>query len=174
MQTPSGASHVWNDFDEDVSKATLFVVCAPEGNFWRKPALKYNNPRGCAILCCTVAVAERNCDRSRNNRAKKAKPTDRSTAQAKAKGLTLEDEKECGRPLGVRWHDGKLYILDAYHGLFELDVKTGGGAMHLVSLFPVPFSRVTLMVSSGDGRGSLYSCSAWVLALALPLCLLKT
>ena len=125
-------------------------------------------------MCCTVAVAERNCDRSRNNRAKKAKPTDRSTAQAKAKGLTLEDEKECGRPLGVRWHDGKLYILDAYHGLFELDVKTGGGAMHLVSLFPVPFSRVTLMVSSGDGRGSLYSCSAWVLALALPLCLLKT
>lgn len=57
----------------------------------------------------------------------------RSTTQAKANNLTLDDEIECGRPLGVRWRDGKLYILDAYHGLFELDVKKGGSARHLVS-----------------------------------------
>lgn len=52
--------------------------------------------------------------------------------QAKNKRLTLQDERECGRPLGVRWRAGKLYILDAYHGLFELDVAKGS-AKHLVS-----------------------------------------
>lgn len=53
--------------------------------------------------------------------ARSSPPTD----QAKAKSLTLDDEKECGRPLGVKWRGGKLYILDAYHGLFELDVASG-------------------------------------------------
>lgn len=76
--------------------------------------------------------------------------TDRPTAQAKAKALTLKDEKECGRPLGIRWRAGKLYILDAYHGLFELDVKKGGGARHVVSfyyprsLLPRDFCRAPL------------------------------
>lgn len=45
----------------------------------------------------------------------------------------MEDEKRCGRPLGVKWRNGKLYILDAYHGLFELVfAKRGARAKHLV------------------------------------------
>lgn len=57
-----------------------------------------------------------------------------SSDQAKTKKLTLEDEKRCGRPLGVKFRNGRLYVLDAYHGLFELDVAGGvvGGAKHLV------------------------------------------
>ncbi|CAN0332173.1 unnamed protein product [Pylaiella littoralis] len=61
--------------------------------------------------------------------------------KARAKELTLEDEKECGRPLGVKWRDGKLYVLDAYHGLFELDVTKGGRGKHLINSltdFPLP------------------------------------
>lgn len=47
----------------------------------------------------------------------------------------MDDEKKCGRPLGVKWRQGKLYILDAYHGLFELDVTNGGRGKHLVCTF---------------------------------------
>ncbi|CAM9476153.1 unnamed protein product [Scytosiphon promiscuus] len=52
--------------------------------------------------------------------------------KAKAKQLTVEDEKKCGRPLGVKIRAGKLYILDAYHGLFELDLAEGGRGKHLI------------------------------------------
>lgn len=58
-----------------------------------------------------------------------------AATQAKEKKLTPEDERECGRPLGVKWRRGKLYILDAYHGLFELDVAKGGHAKHLARGF---------------------------------------
>lgn len=59
-----------------------------------------------------------------------------SSDQAKEKKLSLEDEKKCGRPLGVKWRGGKLYILDAYHGLFELDVANGVHVgKHLVRTF---------------------------------------
>ncbi|CAM9657407.1 unnamed protein product, partial [Ectocarpus sp. 6 AP-2014] len=63
--------------------------------------------------------------------------------KAKARSLTAEDEKRCGRPLGVKWRNGKLYILDAYHGLFELEFAKGGArAKHLINSLtdlPVPF-----------------------------------
>ncbi|KAF4519007.1 hypothetical protein B566_EDAN009770 [Ephemera danica] len=37
----------------------------------------------------------------------------------------LEGEK-CGRPMGMQFHtDGKLYLTDAYHGLYRVDVDTG-------------------------------------------------
>lgn len=56
--------------------------------------------------------------------------------QASKKALTLEDEKQCGRPLGVRWRPGELlYVMDAYHGVFVLDMKNGGRAKHLVRCF---------------------------------------
>eukprot|EP00596_Hydrurales_sp_CCMP1899_P007075 CAMPEP_0119039350 /NCGR_PEP_ID=MMETSP1177-20130426/8767_1 /TAXON_ID=2985 /ORGANISM="Ochromonas sp, Strain CCMP1899" /LENGTH=382 /DNA_ID=CAMNT_0007003081 /DNA_START=237 /DNA_END=1382 /DNA_ORIENTATION=+ len=43
-----------------------------------------------------------------------------------------EGEKSCGRPLGMRILDNKLYILDAYHGLFSLDLLSNT-AEHLIS-----------------------------------------
>lgn len=54
--------------------------------------------------------------------------------KARKKKLTLEDELTCGRPLGLRWFKGKLYVLDAYHGLFELDMAKDARATHLVSV----------------------------------------
>ncbi|XP_022083059.1 adipocyte plasma membrane-associated protein-like [Acanthaster planci] len=37
-----------------------------------------------------------------------------------------KDEHRCGRPLGLRFHsDGFLYVLDAYLGLFKVNVETG-------------------------------------------------
>lgn len=73
----------------------------------------------------------------------------RCTAQAKEKRLTLEDEIECGRPLGVKWHSGKLYILDAYHGLFELDVAKER-AEHMVR------SRLCQNIFQGGARLSIF------------------
>lgn len=36
------------------------------------------------------------------------------------------EEHICGRPLGMKFHkNGLLYVIDAYHGLFTVDVKTG-------------------------------------------------
>lgn len=36
------------------------------------------------------------------------------------------EENICGRPLGMEFgKDGFLYVADAYHGLFRIDVKTG-------------------------------------------------
>ena len=67
----------------------------------------------CCAICCSIPLLPFGAKKARN------------------KEITVEDEKKCGRPLDVRWHAGKLYILDAYHGLFELDVKAGR-AKHLV------------------------------------------
>lgn len=37
------------------------------------------------------------------------------------------EEHICGRPLGMEFSkDGTLYVVDAYHGLFTINVKTGG------------------------------------------------
>lgn len=36
------------------------------------------------------------------------------------------DERVCGWPLGTRFApDGRLYVIDAYLGLFAVDVDTG-------------------------------------------------
>ena len=36
-----------------------------------------------------------------------------------------EYEPTCGRPAGVRMHDGSLYVIDTYLGLFKISVETG-------------------------------------------------
>ena len=37
-----------------------------------------------------------------------------------------EDEPECGRPVSMRMSkDGQLYVIDAYHGLFRVNILTG-------------------------------------------------
>ncbi|KAK2190449.1 hypothetical protein NP493_81g01009 [Ridgeia piscesae] len=36
-----------------------------------------------------------------------------------------ENEPNCGRQLGLRMHEGSLYVLDAYRGLFKISVETG-------------------------------------------------
>nr|XP_054759511.1 adipocyte plasma membrane-associated protein-like [Lytechinus pictus] len=36
---------------------------------------------------------------------------------------TREDEIKCGRPLGIKFIGDKLYMIDAYYGLFEIDHK---------------------------------------------------
>jgi len=36
-----------------------------------------------------------------------------------------ENEPNCGRQLGLRMHEGSLYVLDAYLGLFKISVETG-------------------------------------------------
>lgn len=41
---------------------------------------------------------------------------------------TFKSFPKCGRPLGVRFrklYRNKLFIADAYHGLYELDIITG-------------------------------------------------
>lgn len=44
----------------------------------------------------------------------------------------LWEEEVCGRPLGMRFDkDGKLYVVDAYYGLYAVDVNTGA-AEHLL------------------------------------------
>lgn len=37
------------------------------------------------------------------------------------------EEKICGRPLGLTFDksDGTLYAVDAYYGIFQVDVTTG-------------------------------------------------
>ena len=37
----------------------------------------------------------------------------------------IENEKTCGRPLGIRIKDGYLYAVDAYLGIFRTDLETG-------------------------------------------------
>ena len=38
----------------------------------------------------------------------------------------FEDEPTCGRPLGMRMNEeGYLVVLDAYLGLFQINVATG-------------------------------------------------
>ena len=38
----------------------------------------------------------------------------------------FEDEPTCGRPLGIRLNkEGYLVVLDAYLGLFQINVATG-------------------------------------------------
>lgn len=46
---------------------------------------------------------------------------------------TREDEMKCGRPLGIRFIDDKLYMMDAYYGLFEVDVKGESLPIELIS-----------------------------------------
>ena len=36
-----------------------------------------------------------------------------------------ENEPNCGRPLGLRMHEGILYVVDAYMGLYKISVETG-------------------------------------------------
>jgi len=38
---------------------------------------------------------------------------------------STKDELNCGRPLGLRLHEGSLYVVDAYLGLFKVSVETG-------------------------------------------------
>lgn len=36
------------------------------------------------------------------------------------------EEEKCGRPLGLKFDkQGRLYVVDAYYGVFKVDVKTG-------------------------------------------------
>ena len=43
-------------------------------------------------------------------------------------------EKKCGRPLGIRISKNTLFFVDAYHGLFSLDLRSDGGVVsHLVN-----------------------------------------
>ena len=43
-----------------------------------------------------------------------------------------EDEPTCGRPLGMRFDkDGYLIVVDAYLGLFKVNVATGN-LLHLI------------------------------------------
>lgn len=42
------------------------------------------------------------------------------------------NERLCGRPLGLRVHDEVLYIADAYHGIFRMELTTGK-VEHLIS-----------------------------------------
>lgn len=54
-------------------------------------------------------------------------------ALSKRLSANVTGERTCGRPLGLRLRrDSTLYILDAYHGLFELDLTTLK-ATHLVT-----------------------------------------
>ncbi|XP_041469519.1 adipocyte plasma membrane-associated protein-like [Lytechinus variegatus] len=46
---------------------------------------------------------------------------------------TREDEMKCGRPLGIKFIGDKLYMIDAYYGLFEIDHKGNSLPVELVS-----------------------------------------
>ncbi len=37
----------------------------------------------------------------------------------------LANERTCGRPLGMRVKNGFIYVVDAYFGLFKINIKTG-------------------------------------------------
>ena len=45
----------------------------------------------------------------------------------------FEDEEHCGRPLGMRFDkDGYLVVLDAYLGLFKVNVATGEKCFYML------------------------------------------
>lgn len=40
-------------------------------------------------------------------------------------GKNIKSKKECGRPLGLRYKAPNfIYLIDAYHGLFKIDLNT--------------------------------------------------
>ena len=47
----------------------------------------------------------------------------------------IVNEKNCGRPLGIRYSNGNLFVVDAYLGLFKIDARTG----HTQNLFPASY-----------------------------------
>lgn len=54
---------------------------------------------------------------------------------------SFDDEPTCGRPLGLRFDtNGKLVVIDAYLGLYSLDVDTGIGyrSLHYVYIHVTP------------------------------------
>ncbi|XP_033639871.1 adipocyte plasma membrane-associated protein-like isoform X1 [Asterias rubens] len=49
-----------------------------------------------------------------------------------------KDEHTCGRPLGMRFHtDGFLYVLDAYLGIYKVNVDTGKAVQLLSAWDPI-------------------------------------
>ncbi|XP_071511647.1 adipocyte plasma membrane-associated protein-like [Diadema antillarum] len=46
---------------------------------------------------------------------------------------TRERETKCGRPLGIKFIDDKLYMMDAYFGLFEIDITNKSLPIELLS-----------------------------------------
>jgi len=60
-----------------------------------------------------------------------------------------EQERTCGRPLGIRFvkigDKGSLYIFDAYHGLFQLDLATNI-AKHIIT----PTTTITLPADQSE------------------------
>ncbi|XP_030840953.1 adipocyte plasma membrane-associated protein [Strongylocentrotus purpuratus] len=48
-------------------------------------------------------------------------------------GDTMGEEERCGRPLAVRFIDEKLYVMDAFFGLYQLDITGGNLPKQLVS-----------------------------------------
>ncbi|CAM9159565.1 unnamed protein product [Discosporangium mesarthrocarpum] len=65
---------------------------------------------------------------------------------ARTMEISVIEEFACGRPLGLRLWGKKLYVLDAYHGLFELDLVAGGHTTHLMdttTTIPIPLTEPT-------------------------------
>ncbi|KAG5179032.1 hypothetical protein JKP88DRAFT_201232 [Tribonema minus] len=56
-----------------------------------------------------------------------------AAARARNRGASEDTERRCGRPLGLQFvaSNATLYVLDAYHGLFALDVSARHAARQL-------------------------------------------
>ncbi len=50
-------------------------------------------------------------------------------------------EKNCGRPLGLRVRDGYIYVVDAYLGLFKVNIKTGNIIIIIIIIISVVLIR---------------------------------
>eukprot|EP00611_Tribonema_gayanum_P020433 TRINITY_DN372_c1_g1_i1.p1 TRINITY_DN372_c1_g1~~TRINITY_DN372_c1_g1_i1.p1 ORF type:complete len:497 (-),score=188.54 TRINITY_DN372_c1_g1_i1:636-2126(-) len=66
-----------------------------------------------------------------------------AAARARNRGASEDTERRCGRPLGLQFvaSNATLYVLDAYHGLFALDVSAQHAARQLfdaASTVPAP------------------------------------
>eukprot|EP00057_Strongylocentrotus_purpuratus_P014632 XP_011669106.1 PREDICTED: adipocyte plasma membrane-associated protein [Strongylocentrotus purpuratus] len=55
-------------------------------------------------------------------------------------GDTMGEEERCGRPLAVRFIDEKLYVMDAFFGLYQLDIT--GGICAVGSRIETPVCKV--------------------------------
>ncbi|KAK2185447.1 hypothetical protein NP493_236g03081 [Ridgeia piscesae] len=75
---------------------------------------------------------------------------------------STKDELNCGRPLGLRMHEGSLYVVDAYLGLFKVSVETGKARLLLSQIAGV--KPTFLNDLDIDSNGVIYisdSCRKW-------------
>lgn len=74
----------------------------------------------------------------------------------------LWEEEVCGRPLGMRFNkQGKLYVIDAYYGLYVVNVTTGESQCLLPASTPVEGKKIVFGDDIElDDDGSVYITEA--------------